>query len=91
MCSTWQRPNYNIVDKRGAYFRYNDILLGQGRENAKVYLAENPAMLAELERRIRRPRHAWCQAGHRGEGIASKPASSSRTARTPRTKKSIIF
>ena len=45
--------NYNIVDKRGAYFRYNDVLLGQGRENAKVYLAENPAVLADLERRIR--------------------------------------
>ena len=44
---------YNIVDKRGAYFRYNDALLGQGRENAKVYLSENPAVLADLERRIR--------------------------------------
>ncbi|MBK7217802.1 MAG: recombinase RecA [Candidatus Promineofilum sp.] len=44
---------YNIVDKRGAYFRYNDALLGQGRENAKVYLAENPAVLRELEGRIR--------------------------------------
>jgi len=44
---------YNIVDKRGAYFRYNDILLGQGRENAKVYLAENPAIMIDLERRIR--------------------------------------
>jgi recombination protein RecA len=44
---------YNIVDKRGAYFRYNDVLLGQGRENAKVYLSENPAVLADLERRIR--------------------------------------
>ena len=45
--------NYNIVDKRGAYFRYNDMLLGQGRENAKVFLAENPTVLLELERRIR--------------------------------------
>ena len=44
---------YNIVDKRGAYFRYNDMLLGQGRENAKVFLAENPTILVELERRIR--------------------------------------
>ena len=44
---------YNIVDKRGAYFRYNDVLLGQGRENAKVYLTENPSVLADLERRIR--------------------------------------
>jgi recombination protein RecA len=48
---------FAIVDKRGAYFRYNDILLGQGRENAKVYLAENPAMLNELEQQIRGQAH----------------------------------
>ena len=48
---------YNIVDKRGAYFRYNEVLLGQGRENAKVYLIENPAVLDELERRIRNEAH----------------------------------
>ncbi len=45
---------YEIVDKRGAYFRYGETLLGQGRENAKVFLAENPAMLNELEMLIRR-------------------------------------
>ncbi len=43
-----------IVDKRGAYFRYGDTLLGQGRENAKMYLAENPTMLDELEYLIRK-------------------------------------
>ncbi len=45
---------YEIVDKRGAYFRYGETLLGQGRENAKVFLAENPDMLNELEMLIRR-------------------------------------
>jgi recombination protein RecA len=44
---------HNIVDKRGAYFRYGDTLLGQGRENAKIFLAENPSFLAELEGLIR--------------------------------------
>lgn len=44
----------NIVDKRGAYFRYGDTLLGQGRENAKLFLAENPAILEEIEYLIRR-------------------------------------
>ena len=43
-----------LVSKRGAYFRYGETLLGQGRENAKAYLAENPAMLDELEQIIRR-------------------------------------
>ena len=44
---------YDLIEKRGAFFRFNDILLGQGRENAKTYLAENPEMLAELEDIIR--------------------------------------
>lgn len=44
---------HNLVDKRGAYFRYGDVLLGQGRENAKTYLAENPPLLVELENLIR--------------------------------------
>jgi recombination protein RecA len=44
---------HNIVDKRGAYFRYGDTLLGQGRENAKVFLAENPAFLEEMQGLIR--------------------------------------
>ncbi|MCP4415785.1 MAG: recombinase RecA, partial [Chloroflexi bacterium] len=46
--------NYELVAKRGAYFRYGETLLGQGRENAKVFLAENPEMLDELEYLIRR-------------------------------------
>ena len=45
---------YGLVDKRGAYFRYGDTLLGQGRENAKIFLFENPEMLDELEYLIRR-------------------------------------
>jgi recombination protein RecA len=45
---------FNIVDKRGAYFRYGETLLGQGRENAKVFLAENPEILDEIEFLIRR-------------------------------------
>jgi recombination protein RecA len=45
--------NYEIIDKRGAYFRYKDILLGQGRENAKLFLSENRDMLNEIEVAIR--------------------------------------
>jgi recombination protein RecA len=40
---------YDLIDKRGAYFRYNETLLGQGRENAKVYLEESPQLMEELE------------------------------------------
>jgi recombination protein RecA len=42
-----------IIEKRGAFFRYNDGLLGQGRENSKVFLTENPEVANEIESRIR--------------------------------------
>lgn len=45
---------YGFVDKRGAYFRYGETLLGQGRENAKIFFMENPEMQDELEFLIRR-------------------------------------
>ena len=45
--------NYELINKRGAYFRYGETLLGQGRGNAKRYLAENPAMLLEIENLVR--------------------------------------
>ncbi len=45
---------YELIEKRGAFFRYNDTLLGQGRENSKRFLRENSAMLAELENGVRR-------------------------------------
>ncbi len=42
-----------LIEKRGSFFRYGETLLGQGRENAKSYLSENPDMLRELENLIR--------------------------------------
>jgi len=44
---------YGLVDKRGSYYRYGETLLGQGRENAKLFLAENRATMTEIERLIR--------------------------------------
>ena len=43
----------NIVQKSGAWFSYGDIRLGQGRENAKQYLKENPEIALEIENKIR--------------------------------------
>jgi recombination protein RecA len=42
-----------IIDKRGAFFRYNEGLLGQGRESAKQFLSQNPAVADEIEDAIR--------------------------------------
>ena len=45
--------NVNIVDKSGAWFAYNNAKIGQGRENAKQYLRDNPAVMAEIEKKVR--------------------------------------
>ena len=42
-----------IIEKRGAFFRYNDGLIGQGRENARKFLQENPAIQAAIEDAVR--------------------------------------
>jgi len=42
-----------VVKKAGAFFSYGDIRLGQGRENAKQYLSENPELAQEIERQLR--------------------------------------
>ncbi|NPA04146.1 MAG: recombinase RecA [Epsilonproteobacteria bacterium] len=44
----------DIVDKSGAWFSYKDIKLGQGRENAKLFLKENPQIALEIEKEIRK-------------------------------------
>jgi recombination protein RecA len=43
-----------LIEKRGAFFRYNEGMLGQGRENARQFLVENPAVAAEVEDAVRR-------------------------------------
>ena len=45
--------NENIVIKSGAWYAYNDAKIGQGRENAKIFLRENPAIFAEIEQKVR--------------------------------------
>src|SRR3954462_10536427 len=42
-----------IVEKSGAWFSHDSVRIGQGRENAKVYLKENPDIAARIERAIR--------------------------------------
>lgn len=44
---------YKMVDKAGAWFSYNGTRIGQGLENAKDYLRENPTMAKEIEKRLR--------------------------------------
>ena len=45
--------NLDIVEKAGSWFSYNGERIGQGRENVKKYLKENPEMLDEIEAKVR--------------------------------------
>ena len=45
--------NEGIIIKSGAWFAYQDAKIGQGRENAKTYLKENPDIFAEVEQKVR--------------------------------------
>ncbi|MBE5813346.1 MAG: recombinase RecA [Clostridiales bacterium] len=45
--------NLDIINKSGAWFSYNGERLAQGRDNAKQILKENPALLAEVEAKVR--------------------------------------
>ena len=45
--------NLGIIQKSGAWFAYNDGKIGQGRENAKIFLRENPEIAEEIERQVR--------------------------------------
>src|SRR5580765_2242534 len=42
-----------VIDKSGTWFSYNGERLGQGRENAKAFLKQNPAMAATIEQKLR--------------------------------------
>ena len=43
----------DIVDKSGAWFAYNGQKIGQGRENAKQFLLDNPEIMKEIEKKVR--------------------------------------
>ena len=62
-----QAVEHEILGKSGAFYKYNDQNIGQGRENAKRYLLENPEVMAEIEKKVR--------AKIRGEEIAEESSS----------------
>jgi recombination protein RecA len=43
----------NVVDKSGSWFSYGDLRLGQGKENAKQFLVDNPDIAQEVEARVK--------------------------------------
>ena len=45
--------NLKIINKSGAWYSYNGEKIGQGKDNTRVWLKENPAVAAEIEAKIR--------------------------------------
>ena len=43
----------NIIQKSGAWYSYGDQRIGQGRENAKLFLRDNPALMTEVETKVK--------------------------------------
>jgi recombination protein RecA len=44
---------HNIIDKSGAWYTYKGDRIGQGKENVRQFLKDNPAMAAEIDARLR--------------------------------------
>ncbi len=55
-----------VVQKSGAWFNYGDIRLGQGRDNAKIYLQEHPDICAAIEKIVRDNADRLIAAGKKG-------------------------
>jgi recombination protein RecA len=60
-----------IVNKSGAWYAYNDAKIGQGRENAKQYLVDNPQAYAEIEEKVR-IKYSLTTAKNYTEGLEQK-------------------
>ena len=60
----------NVVQKSGAWFAYNGDKIGQGRENAKIYLSEHPDIMEEIEQKVRE--HFAVDGSHEDETVTTE-------------------
>ncbi|MCI8968233.1 MAG: recombinase RecA [Lachnospiraceae bacterium] len=67
----------NIIVKSGAWYAYDGSKIGQGRENAKQYLKDNPETCKEIENKVRE--HFGLQGGVPAPETAEKPESKGKT------------
>ena len=44
---------HNLVNKSGSWYSYGDTRIGQGKENAKMYMHDNPETAKEIETKLR--------------------------------------
>ena len=74
----------NVVEKAGAWYAYKGEKIGQGRENAKVYLEQNPKIAAEIEMAIR------TKAGLISKKLEGNPLDKDKEKTTPEIEKEKI-
>jgi recombination protein RecA len=69
---------YDIIDKKGAWYTYGEEKIGQGKENAKLYIEQNPDLAARIEALVRArifaPATEEAPAKAEGAAAAAKPA-----------------
>lgn len=70
----------DIVEKSGAWFSYNNVKIGQGRENAKNYLRENSSVCAEVENKVR-SKYGLCEDGSEAPAAPEAPATPKESKR----------
>ena len=71
--------NVGIISKSGAWYAYEGDKIGQGRENAKTYLRENPEFCKMIEEMVRE--HYFAQEDETPEGEEETPYLQMRKAR----------
>ena len=79
----------NIITKSGAYFSYGDIRLGQGRDNAKRFLQDNPDIAMDIEGQIRANADKLLPP-RRGRAAAGAPAVTEVSPKTPEVKATAV-
>jgi recombination protein RecA len=77
---------HNIIEKSGTWFSYGDERLGQGRENVKVYLVENPELSKKIELKVREILGFVPKTEKTEKSDGAPNASSTRTASAPAAK-----
>ena len=65
--------NNNVVNKSGAWYAYQGEKIGQGRENAKLYLTEHPDVMHEIEQKVRE-QYGLADASDAAQGDAAEGA-----------------
>lgn len=76
----------NIVEKSGAWFAYNNAKIGQGRENSKIYLQDNPEICLEIENKVRTNYGLITEGGAAAPGAEAVSAKESKRIKAEESK-----